>query len=186
MKYPFGEKLRAIRELRGKTIRETAQLAGLSESLISQIERNKVSPAMDTLLSLIEVLDIDFEYLFADYRRERDVRIVRAEEHRTIDFPGIRYEQLASAGSSEIHGIEAWLLEIAPGAQRGSTEYGHVGQELGIILEGTAEFSIGTRQYQLKSGDSLSFNSDVPHVLKNPGTIPLKAYWILTPPKGKF
>ena len=56
--FRFGEKLRKVRERKGLTLKVVAQQAGVSESLVSQIERNKVSPAIDTLLSLADVLDI--------------------------------------------------------------------------------------------------------------------------------
>ena len=50
--YRFGEKLRTVREKKGYTLKVVAQKAGVSESLVSQIERNRVSPAIDTLLTL--------------------------------------------------------------------------------------------------------------------------------------
>ncbi len=62
--YHFGEKLRQVREHRGYTLKVVAQRAGVSESLVSQIERNHVSPAIDTLLALADVRDINLEYLF--------------------------------------------------------------------------------------------------------------------------
>lgn len=46
----FGEKLRKVRENKGYTLKMIAKAAGVSESLVSQIERNHVSPAIDTLL----------------------------------------------------------------------------------------------------------------------------------------
>ena len=62
----FGEKLRTIRENKGYTLKMVAKAAGVSESLVSQIERNHVSPAIDTLLALAEVLDINLEFLFEE------------------------------------------------------------------------------------------------------------------------
>ena len=50
-------------------MKEVAEKAGVSESLVSQIERNKISPAIDTLLKIIDVLEIDLEYIFSDYKR---------------------------------------------------------------------------------------------------------------------
>jgi quercetin dioxygenase-like cupin family protein len=55
------------------------------------------------------------------------------------------------------------------------------GQELGFIIEGTAEFSIGARKYPLEEGDSISFSSDAPHRLVNTGTGLLRAFWAVTP-----
>ena len=60
--YHFGEKLRMVREHKGMTLKVVAEKAGVSESLVSQIERNKVSPAIDTLLALADALDINLEF----------------------------------------------------------------------------------------------------------------------------
>ena len=68
--YHFGEKLRQVREHKGYTLKIVAQRAGVSESLVSQIERNHVSPAIDTLLALADVLDINLEFLFEEYRNK--------------------------------------------------------------------------------------------------------------------
>ncbi|HQB62440.1 MAG TPA: helix-turn-helix transcriptional regulator, partial [Spirochaetota bacterium] len=57
MKYYFGDKIRAVRKRKEYTLKYLAEKAGVSDSLISQIERNKVSPAIDTLLSIADVLD---------------------------------------------------------------------------------------------------------------------------------
>src|SRR4030042_3797028 len=73
----FGEKLRTVRERKGLTMRAVAKSAGVSESLVSQIERNLISPSIDTLLALAAVLDVDLEYLFADWKPTKRVSVVR-------------------------------------------------------------------------------------------------------------
>jgi transcriptional regulator with XRE-family HTH domain len=188
MKYLFGDKIRAVRERRATTLREVAEKAGVSESLVSQIERNKVSPAIDTLLAIADALEIDLEYLFSDYRRERAVRIVRAADRQLTSRPGIVYERFAPmegtpAGSG---GIEAYELELEPGAETGNEEYGHAGSELGIVAEGRAELAVGSVKYLLEPGDSASFASDFPHRLLNIGNCKLRMYWVLTPPKTRL
>lgn len=186
MRYWFGEKIRAIRERKGFTLKEVAEKAGVSESLVSQIERNRVSPAIDTLLSLADVLDLDLEYLFADYKRERLVRVTRKDERDTFTRPGVLYERLAQLESSKNQdGIESYYITIDAGQENRSTEYGHPGWELGVVAEGKAELSIGKQRYELTAGDSVSFRSDVPHVIFNPGQTPLKILWVITPPKNE-
>jgi transcriptional regulator with XRE-family HTH domain len=184
MRYWFGEKIRAIRERKGLTLKEVAERAGVSESLVSQIERNRVSPAIDTLLSLADVLDLDLEYLFSDYRRERLVRITRKDERETFTKPGVLYERLAQLESSKNQdGIESYYITIDPGQENRSTEYGHPGWELGVVVEGLATLTIGKESYELAPGDSVSFRSDAPHVISNQGTTPLRILWVITPPK---
>ncbi|HEY9053404.1 MAG TPA: XRE family transcriptional regulator [Rectinemataceae bacterium] len=185
MKYRFGDKIRAVRERRSATLKEVAEKAGVSESLVSQIERNRVSPAIDTLLSIADALEIDLEYLFSDLRRERTVRIVRAGERQALTRPGVVYERFAPLEGVPVagQGIEAYQLELEPGASTGNDEYGHEGAELGVIVEGEAELAVGSSRYVLKPGDSASFASDFPHRLLNTGTGTLKVFWVLTPPK---
>ena len=182
-KYQFGEKIRAVRERRGLTLKEVAEKAGVSESLVSQIERNRVSPAIDTLLALADALEIDFEYLFADLKRERSIKIVRKDERPTYHVkPGVLYEHFAQV--DEQGGIEAYIITIEAGAKTGNAEYGHQGWELGIVESGIMDLTAGSRTYTFKPGDSVSFKADTPHILSNPGKRPLRVFWVMSPPKN--
>ncbi|OHD17315.1 MAG: XRE family transcriptional regulator [Spirochaetes bacterium GWD1_27_9] len=184
MEYKFGDKIREIREKKKITLKEVAEKAFVSESLISQIERNKVSPAIDTLLKIAEIIDIDLEYLFSDFKRTKSVSIVKNDERKKIIIEGISYEQISkTVGSNNDYDIEAYFLEIKPEHEKGSKEYGHIGREFGIIIEGKGEFIFGKEKYILEKGDSISFSSDIPHILKNIGSDILKAFWVVTPPK---
>jgi transcriptional regulator with XRE-family HTH domain len=185
MKYRVGEKIRLVRERKTLTLRQVAQEAGVSESLVSQIERNKVSPAIDTLLSIADALDIDLEYLFSDYRKERTVRVVKAGDRPVLTKPGVRYERFAQIeqGQESRKGIEAYQIDIEPGASTGNDDYGHEGSELGVVVDGRAELQVGTRRFSLEEGDSASFSSDFPHRLVNVGETNLRVFWVITPPK---
>ena len=182
--YRFGEKIREIRESQSVTLKQLAERMGVSASLISQIENNKVSPSIDTLLNLADLLDIDPEYLFRDFRKKRKVRIVRAEERNRLSMGDVQYELLTPpAAPDEDFALETMELIITPGGEKGSQDYGHPGRELGIILSGEGELQYGTESYTLKQGDSLSFSSSVPHILINKGKKELRAIWIITPPR---
>jgi transcriptional regulator with XRE-family HTH domain len=187
MKYRFGDKIREVREKRKMTLKDVARQVEVSESLISQIERNRVSPAMDTLLRIVDVLEMDIEYLFQEFKKTKSVHLVRRAERSKIVLPGVIYEQLSkTVNADEEHAMEAYCLEIAPGGEKGSREFGHRGGELGLILEGKGELRFGTETYELCAGDSISFAADIPHVLKNTGRKALKAVWVTTPPKIFF
>jgi transcriptional regulator with XRE-family HTH domain len=182
-KYQFGEKIRAVRERRALTLKEVAEKAGVSESLVSQIERNKVSPAIDTLLALADALEIDFDCLFAGLKRERSIKIVRKNERPSYQIKtGIKYEHLAQV--EEQGGIEAYLITIEAGAKTGNAEYGHPGWELGIVESGIMELTAGNQVFTCRKGDSVSFRADTPHILSNPGRKPLRVFWVISPPKN--
>jgi len=182
--FRFGEKIRAVREKKGYTLKVVAQAAGVSESLVSQIERNRVSPAIDTLLSLADALEIDLEYLFAEYRRERPVRVIRANERRQINESDILYEEIVRPLEDDgAHAIESYYITIPPGGETKRGSYGHLGREFGIVTEGSAELHYETKVYALTKGDSISFSATAPHMLVNSGKETFRALWVVTPPQ---
>lgn len=187
LNYRFGEKIRLVRERRGMTLKEVGSKANVSESLVSQIERNKVSPSVDTLMAITNALEIDPEYLFKDYKKKRNIQIIEESKRHSLTLNETIYYQLASISATEActasTQVEAMMIEIEPGGQKGDIEYGHTGNEIGIIISGSGELLYGTETYELKQGDSLSFSSDIPHILINIGDDILKAIWIITPPR---
>ena len=186
-RHHLGSKLRQVRQRKELTLKSVALAAGVSESLLSQIERDRVSPSIDTLLTVAEVLDVDLEYLFRDLRRTKRVEVSHADERTVIREAGVSYHQLSRIDDEEVeHAIEAVLLEIDPGSHSGHTEYGHRGRELGYILGGEATLEYGTEEYSLKAGDSVSFASDIPHQLTNTSKKTLSAIWVNTPPRVVF
>ncbi len=180
--YHFGEKLRQVREHKGYTLKVVAQKAGVSESLVSQIERNHVSPAIDTLLALADVLDINLEFLFEEYRKTRPVHIIRAGERTTAIEDDILYENLSEPDSSDKNNtFETYVIKIPAGAHTHRGSYGHIGREVGVILKGKGRLKYENKEYSLNEGDSVSFSAGVPHVLENTGDTTLEAIWVVTP-----
>lgn len=180
----FGEKLRKVREHKGYTLKTVAKAAGVSESLVSQIERNHVSPAIDTLLALADVLDINLEFLFNEYRRERPVHIIRKDERPTLAEDDLIYEQIAKPDETDkANSIESYIIKIPTNSHTHRGSYGHIGREFGIITKGTAKLKYESNEYILNEGDSVSFPASCPHVLENRGDTDLEAIWIVTPPQ---
>jgi len=180
----FGDKLRLVRERKRKTLKEVATQIGTSESLISQIERNKVSPSIDTLVAIAEVLEVDLEYLFHDFKRTKQVSIVRrGERGNNLTLGDVIYKQLSQGFDPAEVPFEVLLLTIREGGEKGDIEYGHPGREFGYFISGEGELVYGTETYPLQPGDSICFPSDIPHILRNRGTENLTAVWIISPPK---
>ena len=182
--YHFGEKLRQVREHRGYTLKVVAQRAGVSESLVSQIERNHVSPAIDTLLALADVLDINLEYLFEEYRKKRPVHIIRAESRASVKEDEVVYEELARPESpTGEESTESYIIKIPAGSHTHHGSFGHIGREIGLVLKGRAKFTYAGQEYILEEGDSVSFPAGAPHIIYNIGQVPLEAIWVVTPPQ---
>ena len=178
--YHFGEKLRQVREHKGYTLKVVAQQAGVSESLVSQIERNHVSPAIDTLLALADVLDINLEYLFEEYKRDRPVEIIRKNERPSVHEDTITFEGIAKQSGSD-PSIEAYIMKIPAGDQTHRGSYGHLRREIGFVTKGKALLTYGNQEYVLEEGDSVSFSAGAAHIVQNIGDVDMEAIWIVTP-----
>ena len=186
MKTKLGALLRAIRNSRHLTIKEVATKAGVSSSLLSQIERNRISPSLDTLLQLLEVYGVSPNQFFKDYETHSKVEIIRRDDRQIVERKGFKYEKLCGESQTKgKHSFNAFFLELAPGQERGDSHDGHLGRELGIVVSGSAELIYGQETYAITAGDSVSFFSQIPHVIKNNTEEDFKAYRVVTPADGE-
>jgi transcriptional regulator with XRE-family HTH domain len=186
MKTKLGALLRAIRNSRHLTIKEVAVKAGVSSSLLSQIERNRISPSLDTLLQILEVYGVPPNKFFKDYETNSRVEIIRRDERKIYQRKGFKYETLCGDSQTKgNHSFNAFFLELSPGQHRGDASDGHLGRELGIVVEGSAQLIYGQETYEIHKGDSVSFFSQIPHVIQNSSDHIFRAYWVVTPADGE-
>ena len=186
MKTKLGALLKTIRTSRHLTIKEVTTKAGVSSSLLSQIERNRISPSLDTLLQILEVYGVSPNKFFKDYETGSKVEIVKQDDRKIYHRKGFKYEQLCGESQNRgQHSFNAFFLELAPNQQRGDVKDGHPGRELGIVVKGAAQLLYGEEIYGIQEGDSVSFFSQIPHVIKNRSDTIFQAYWVVTPADGE-
>lgn len=186
MKTKLGALLKAIRSSRNLTIKEVTAKAGVSSSLLSQIERNRISPSLDTLLQILDVYGVSPDKFFKDYETSSRVEIIKQDQRKIYQRKGFKYETLCGKSQTRgNHSFNAFFLELAPGQQRGDDGDGHLGRELGIVIKGSATLLYGQDTYELNTGDSVSFFSQIPHVIKNSSDQVFQAYWVVTPADGE-
>ncbi|WP_457551320.1 helix-turn-helix domain-containing protein [Desulfobacula sp.] len=186
MKTKLGALLRPIRISRNLTIKDIAAKAGISSSLLSQIERNRISPSLDTLLQILKVYGVPPDKFFKDYATNSRVEIVRKDDRKIYQRKGFKYETLCGDSQTKgNHSFNAFFLELAPGQKRGDAVEGHLGRELGIVVKGSAQLLYGEETYEIHKGDSVSFFSQIPHVIQNLSDQIFQAYWVVTPADGE-
>lgn len=183
--HQLGTILRIVREKLNKKQGDIAVDADISISMLSQIERGRVSPSIDTLMAVCNALNLDTAELFRRLVPGRQVRIYQKGKRLSTAKAGVKYEQLITSAESN-YPAEMFLLEVAPGRQVGLSQKGHEGVELGYVLEGTAIMMIGNENHPLSEGDSISFNAHVPHILTNTGDGVFRAVWTVVPPHKDY
>jgi transcriptional regulator with XRE-family HTH domain len=169
----MGRALRQARLERGSSLREVASAVNISVSHLSTVERGGVQPGLALLQRLAECYSMDVADLFGgpaisspDVRRWSESKVLLSDEDR------VRVRAVARSGV-----ICSDMYEADPGGGSGGS-YEHDGDECVLVLEGTAEFTFGdTSVKTLNAGESVSFNSRVPHRWINSGTSVLKMIW---------
>lgn len=177
-----GGQIRELRKIRKLTLIQLAQAAGISVGYLSQIERNQSRLPIGVLKKLSDVLGVHMNWFFNGNMQappdERDT-VVRAAHRRRLTFTGLGIvEELLSPNLAGP--LELLLSTIEPGADSG--EYSHDGNEAGILIEGELDLWVDGKRFRLEEGDSFSFNSISQHRCANPGNIPAKVVWVITPP----
>lgn len=182
---PIAQRLRELRQEHRLTMRGLAELAGVSASLISDVERGRVEPSISVLKRLAGALDTTLIYFFSETGPSQD-RVVRKGDRRALGSPafagalgpGIHFE-LASPDSTET--IEAIYGRYDVGASMGDEPVTHEGEEWGMVLAGRLKVWVGDDIYFLDPGDSISFPSTIPHRLANAADEVTEYIWIDTP-----
>jgi transcriptional regulator with XRE-family HTH domain len=181
----IGQILKVYREKTGKNQSEIAQKAGISVSMLSQIERGMVAPSVETLLMVCGVLDLDPSDLFKQIGAAAPVRIHHKGERLRNELGGVRYEQLMTS-LHPMYQAEMFLIEVAAGKSSAFSGGGHEGAEMGYVLAGIAVLTVDGEPFPIREGDSIYFNAQLPHQVANTGSDTFRAVWSIAPPHVDF
>jgi transcriptional regulator with XRE-family HTH domain len=171
-KLKLGEKVKDLRLQKRYTLRQVAGNTGLSIALLSQIENNAVSPPVATLLRIARALDVTIGYFFREEESKDKAVVVRKNERKKAfrrryaqhGEGGYTYEALAYTRNAK-H-MEPFLVEFEPKQKEELTFLNHRGEEFLFLFRGRLAFHYDQDEIVLDSGDSLYFDSGVPHAFR--------------------
>lgn len=182
----LGLRLRHARLTAGLRLRELAEASACSESLISKIENNRVTPSLNMVHRLAKALGTTVAMLLSDpsgldgmimRRGERPKLSTLGLAGREID--GCETELLIPYGAETA--LQGSLIRIFPGGRNDGLRQ-HAGDEMGYVLSGEIALTLGEETHRLKAGDAFFFPSTRPHGIANPGEAPAEIIWVNTPP----
>lgn len=176
----LGARIRALRQARRLTLRDVSERAGVTESFLSQVERDVTSPSIATVQRIAHALDLSIAQLFAE--EPATGRVVRREARRRVAYPGLRAvdEFLTSNMAGRLQVI---LSTIEPGGGTGAEPYTHDSdEEVVVVLSGVLDLWVGDEHYVLREGDAITFPSRLPHWNMNHGETAAVVLFCVTPP----
>jgi transcriptional regulator with XRE-family HTH domain len=181
MNLDIGANLKAVRKLKGLSQRELAKRAGVTNSTISMIEKNSVSPSVSSLKKVLAGIPMSLVDFFSiDDGSIGDQKVVyRGNELLDIGTGELVYKLIGRDYPNRAMSV---MSETYPAnADTGAEMLQHKGEEGGIIIEGKLELTVGEEVFILEKGDSYYFNSEQPHRFRNPFEEPCKLMSATTP-----
>jgi len=176
----IGLKIKALREEQNLKIKDLAEMTGLSSALISQVEHGHTQPSLETLWKIARSLNVPIGFLFEQTGKE-GFAIVKRHERKQLYMPSsnLRYQLLSPDLNRK---IEMILIVLEPGQVQEKMTISHEGEECGYVISGQLGIIYGDSEYVLSEGDSVYYDSRIPHRFFNPGEVQSISVWAMTPP----
>lgn len=159
----FGSRLTRMRKAHGLTRESLAETVGRSPEFIQELEQNQTSASVGLMIKLAEVFDVDADtFLSSEDQARLSGQRARAYSRRTANY---HYQSLTPGAENE-H-LRVFMVTIEARRTHKPVAYRHEGEEFIYVMTGKLELTVDGRRHQLMPGESMKFNSELPHQLKN-------------------
>ena len=177
--YRIGEKLKHLRMRRKMGLVELSRHTGLSPALLSKLEHGKLYPTLPTLSRIALVFSVGLEHFFGDEKQKHTFAVTRKKDRlRFPESPSLadaafEFESLDFLATDRK--FNAYLAEFLPLPPDKVRLHQHPGVEFIYVLKGTLALKVGTDVETLEAGDSVYFDSQLPHGYSRSGAKPCTA-----------
>lgn len=155
-----GQRIKGLRAEQGLSLRDLAEISGLSANTISLIENEKNSPTLSTLQCLAQALDVPITDFFQDQGGVTTVFVKKGEGMYTKNA-NVQMESLGLGLQNQE--LVPFLITLETGDENTVNEVSHGGQEFVHCLQGEIVYTTRDGQFHLESGDSLLLDAAFPH-----------------------
>ena len=176
-----GSRLKEVRKKSGMSQRELAKRAGVTNSTISMVEKNSVSPSVSSLKKVLSGLPMSLMEFFDSEESSRvEIPVVYNEaEFLDSSVNGLDWKLI---GKSFPNRSMSFMVErLPPGSDTGEEMYMHEGEEAGYILEGKRELTVEGAGFELEAGQGYYFDSRRQHRFRNPFNVDCRLVSCTTP-----
>jgi transcriptional regulator with XRE-family HTH domain len=175
----LGNVIKQTRLEQGKTIKDVAEEANVTISLLSQIENNKANPSINSLIAIAKALNVPIGSFFDEHEVDSSP-VVKSYKRRPIyTQDGETFYLLTPLRKDLLMECKYTIYE------KGGTSghyHKHEGAECGIVLEGRLAVMQEGEKYILEAGDSIYLDSTKPHTMKNVYDGRTVTIWVDSPP----
>ena len=174
-----GEQIQRLRSERKMTLDDLSRAAGVSKSMLSEIERDKANPTIAVAWRLTNALGVSLDSLFAPQKAPEPIAVSGPHEIPTLSGHDARY-QLRVWGPIDLAGKFEWYeLTLQPGGALVSSAHEPGTREHLTVLHGTIDIEAAGTTKRLKVADTARYVADEPHAIRNAGKGEAKALLVV-------
>lgn len=182
-KSQIGERLRLRRKLRGMSLKQVSEGAGLSVGMLSQVERGLAVPSVKSMRAICAALDMPVAWLFeasAEEHAEHDDYVVRENARRELSYDdGSLRKQLLTPDTQPQ--IQMLRFLMRPGADSGEPYSNTEGGKCGLVVQGTLGLQLDGQSLVIRQGDSFAFPAWTMVRFWTIGDDPCEVIWVVAP-----
>jgi XRE family transcriptional regulator, regulator of sulfur utilization len=171
----IGVRVRALREAMGLSLRDLAERSGVSAPMLSQVERGETSPTLAVAAKIAAGLDLTLSQLLRLDEGEH-VFVSKARERRRSTRGGHQFEELTPPLPGQRADVSLHTLKA--GAATGGPDDPPIhepgSRETAVVLGGVLALVVDGSRHELRAGDSVTFDADLPHHFENEGEDPAR------------
>ena len=174
-----GEQIQRLRAERRMTLDDLSRAAGVSKSMLSEIERDKANPTIAVAWRLTNALGVSLDSLFAPQKTPEAIAVAGPHEIPTLSGHDAKY-QLRVWGPIELAGKFEWYeLTLQAGGALVSNAHEPGTREHLTVLQGSIEIEAAGATKRLKAADTARYVADEPHAIRNAGKGEAKALLVV-------
>ncbi len=170
----IAERIKALRTEQGMTLAELGERTSLSISYLSQIERDRTTPSLSTLMNVAKSLNVPLRYFF---ETEAEAAFILRSDQVQDDPPAhLSVVHLPLSPRLENNKLEVYRVRLKPHTPPEQlTPY--PGEEFAFVLSGELSIAVGDEEFVLTAGDSIHYDALQPHRWCNNGDEPCIVLW---------
>ncbi|MDP3623460.1 MAG: XRE family transcriptional regulator [Methanobacteriaceae archaeon] len=185
----IGAKIRQLRENREMSQQQLANASENSVELLEHIENGDVVPSLTPLIKIAKALDVRIGTFMDDVQQRGPVIVEQGQTEKVIYFSGQKDQTKESAmefyslasGKCDRH-MEPFLIDVDIHDDAEFKLESHEGEEFIYVIEGEIEIVYGSEKYTVSKGDTIYYDSVVPHHLHAYGEKPAKILAVIYAP----
>lgn len=178
-----GETLRLRRQMRGLSLKQVAEPAGISVGMLSQVERGLAAPSIKTLRAICSAMDMPVNWLFHrdhDPDNQANEFIVQQNCRRTLTYQdGALVKELLTPDTQPQIQMLRFVMEA--GADSGEPYSNAEGGKCGLVLSGTLGLELDGNPFTVNTGDSFAFPAQAMVRFWTIGDATCEVIWVVSP-----